>query len=324
MKEAYNLLISCIKESISSIEDLSSTPGSFKITQGQTRKNEIYSKGAELVHLFQKHLRSSLSAEQLLSDIQNVMIKNVKEFERVVGKTTIAEGRNYAERVATSCTRFLESVKEAVEVGDETLIRIEYLSKIPSSAWQLTLNEWDVGTIHLKDAIKDLEEIKKENSSQIIIMTEDDKCRDEDPNLTLIENVISLLKGVKTVLRKIRTRCLQPLIEPIETMEAIDWLDELLDTVVSLFLEMEELAVSVIPPISLFNVNELSRRVAELAQEICRIGRRYPGNPNFSTSGGRGEDEPEAMEENDIEWFDLAEGHFDHLVSPILEHIPTR
>ena len=324
MKEAYNLLISCIKESISSIEDLSSTPGSFKITQGQTRKNEIYSKGAELAHLFQKHLRANLSEAQVLFEVQNVMITGVKEFETVVGKTTIAEGRNYAERVASSCTRFLESLKEAVEVGDETLIRIEHLGKIPSSAWQLTLNEWDVGTGHLKDAIKDLEEVKKENSSQIPTDEEEESINNESPNLTLVENVISMLKGVKTVVRKIRTKCLQPLIEPVETMEAINWLDELLDTAISLFLEMEDLAVSVIPPISLFNVSELSRRVAELAQEICRIGRNYPGNPSASSTGWNGDIELERMEENDAEWFDLAEVHFDHLVSPILEHIPTR
>ena len=324
MKEVYNLLISCIKESISSIEDLSSTPGSFKITQGQTRKNEIYSKGAELAHLFQKHLRANLSEAQLLFEVQNVMIKDVKDFEAIVGKTTIAEGRNYAERVASSCTRYLESLKEAVEVGDETLIRIEHLGKIPSSAWQLTLNEWDVGTGHLKDAIKDLEEVKKENSSQIPTDEEDESINNESLNLTLVENVISMLKGVKTVVRKIRTRCLQPLIEPVETIEAINWLDELLDTAISLFLEMEELAVSVIPPISLFNVSELSRRVAELAQEICRIGKNYPGNPSASSTGWNGEIELERMEENDAEWFDLAEVHFDHLVSPILEHIPTR
>jgi hypothetical protein len=326
MKQAYNSLIDCLKESIKSIEDLSYTPGSFRITQGQTRKNEIYSKGTELAQLFQRHLRENLSEVQILSDIQNSLIKNVKEFEKVVEKTTIAEGRNYAERVASSCTKFLGSLREAVEICNENLIKIEHLGKIPSSAWQLTLNEWDTGTGHLKDAIKDLEEIRKEGSSQIIILSdeEDGDNKHDDPHLALVENLISLLKGVKTVLRKIRTRCLQPLIEPVETIEAIDWLDELHDSAVALFVEVEELAVEVLPPMSLFKVSELSRRVAEMAQQICQIGRKYPGNPIPMMEYEEGEEKHEKMEENILEWFDLAEEHFDHLVSPILEHIPSR
>lgn len=286
------VIMKMIGECLRVAQALTQSPGVFRITNGHARKAELCSKALEI----SKSLPYSTSSETTIT-------RHLQEFKELLGRVSLADGRCYALRVSGVCQRFLYSVEEAVINQDGSLARPGMLDFLPLSAWQIVTKEWETAMLHLKDSIKELS-----------------PSSDNDE-----KKIVSLLKGVKTVMRKIRTKCLQPLIEPVETKEGIAWLDDLLDALTPLMKAVEGVTVAAFPPENPVQVAAFASEVVVLAQVLCQVARAYPGNPTTSrpksplyhnACGG--------LEEEELAWFENAQSHFDHLLGPILETFPIR
>jgi hypothetical protein len=284
-------------------QDIPQTPGSFRVTNGHARKAELCSKGLEVAKALSRSNPTSNAEVQ----------RALGEFRELLERATLADGRCYAVQVSNVSLRFLYSIEDAVANGNPLLGRPEALDFLPLSAWQIVTKEWETAMAHLKDAIKELLPDSSSSSSS-------------SSSSLLQEKIALLLKGVKTVLRKVRTRCLQPLMEPVETPEGIAWLDDVLDVMGPLMQATEDVTIAGFPPENPMQVASFASDVATLAQTLCQVVKGYPGNPTNckSTPTTTNSLAHFGLEEEEMIWFDNAQAHFDQLLNPILETFPIR
>ena len=118
--------------------------------------------------------------------------------------------------------------------------------------------------------------------------------------------VFLLCRLVKTMVRKIRLRCIQPIFEPIESYDEIQWLDELMEAGESLFPAIDELATAVIPTQSPTHISLESVNLVRQAQKVCELGWQQAGQPEHQ------------------QWFVNCHAQLDTLLIPILESNPSR
>ena len=312
-------IYAAVEECIKIAQDLPQTSGVFRITNGHARKAELCSKALEICKILQQH-RTTPTQQ---------VVKVVQDFQELLGKVSLADGRNYAVQMSKVSLRFLYSVEEAVVKAQGQLARPEILDHLPLSSWQLLTKEWDNGMSQLKDSIKELS-VGPDNSPQLgtsPITSAGNEIDAEIGKGTIYGKIIALLKGVKTLMRKVRTKCLQPLIEPVETAEGIAWLDDLLDAVGPLMRATEEMTVASIPPEHPMQMANWASEVAILGQRLCDIAKAYPGNPPM-LSYGKGDtlvsDDYRGLNGEELAWFDNAQSHLDLLLAPILETFPIR
>jgi hypothetical protein len=310
-----------IDELIRWTEELATVPGPFRVsTQGHVRREQL----RQSCYGLMKRLPKPIEPGDVDSAIRVPL-----------GDLTLAEGRHYVHRVIRQIVRFLQSLRRALLVeGDSvtsSLVRMDAIEQVPVSLWHMTWQEFEHGAALLKDACEELEEGDTEERGDGQEGEGDEfEDRTKKRQSQLRMTVLMALKLLKSVVRKLKTRCLQPLIEPVESTDVIDWLDDLLEAVGPLFALIDDLVIAVAYQVhgsatflsydETWEVKLLMLRLAELAGRLIDAGLRFPGAHQANDTYTKVATPDSQL----MQWLEQTRGHLDRLVTSVVDSVPNR
>lgn len=293
-----------IHDKLQWLDDLADCPpaGAFRVsTQGHTRRERLRQIGLELCQLAANGLAAS----------------DVDRFVALMGDVTACEGRHYVRKLCAQARRFLESLAEAIDDHSSNMrarIRLDALEHVPSSLWQLTWAEVETGSAHLKDCLDEL-------GTSAATDHEDEHQADSAPEDTSqrrhLRQAIRIVKGV---VRKLKVRCLQPLVEPVEGLEVVQWLDDVLDTVRPLFAAVDDVVYDLHVGTDDDVLWAKTREVAILGERLIDVAYAFPGTHAINGTYAK-----VATPDSQLRsWLDGARHSLQRSLDPLIDALPNR
>lgn len=308
---------------LNEIASTPSHPSMFKVYNGSERYGRLRAVVKDLVDTANATIIELQTTRRCPENMLSRIIKLLHALGEEFGQFSPADGKWYMTKlcercgvfVREFCATFLNSLGQfpsspaMVATAPRLVDTARLIDSCPVSTLQLATETWEVWAAQGKESIVEIQRIADG------IFDEGFGDQDEEDiepkqvspvERSFASKVFLLCRLVKTMVRKIRLRCIQPIFEPIESYDEIQWLDELMEAGVALFPAIDEIATAVIPAQVPSHICSEAVNLVRVAQKVCELGWQQAG------------------QEEHQKWFVNCHAQLDSLLIPILESNPSR
>lgn len=292
-----------------------SHPSMFKVYNGSERYGRLRAVTKDLIDSGTAAVIEYQSTQRCPETTLSRIIKLLHSLGEEFGQFSPADGKWYMNKMCERCSLFIKEFGAALITsltsapGPRLIDTARLIEACPGSTLQLATETWEVWAAQGKESIVEIQRIA-DGIFEDTFGDSDEQTEDPKPvspvERSIASKVFLLCRLVKTMVRKIRLRCIQPIFEPIESFDEIQWLDELMEAGESLFPAIDEIATAVIPAQIPSHICSEAVNLVRVAQKVCELGWQQAG------------------QEEHQKWFVNCHAQLDSLLIPILESNPSR